>query len=415
MGLGWSKTRMNLYAQLFRNGATNARAEATKEAAAILSFRPELKSPFSDRAAIYAIRAICLLGLVLANYYGWTMTVTGFVNTRLLPDNSVLPNTYIPHIVGGFVQLGILAFYLSIPYFTRRRAFLCSAASCLAVSLIALSALFALFSVTLTSQSESIVSHRTERARGMNKKIFDLDDLISTTFKNHVKDLDDLAERASQGKDESGINKRGPIYKGYITKANNTRAKFGAQLGAPGAYPKLDSTNIMDNWTSLRSSYGRLSQKVDAYKTFAKENNLSSEAVTTSFEAVGREIESFGASLNQRNPDAKTLVMTRVLDDLGRAFTLTAEPLFYFTLMIAVLPDLLSITFTALLLIARTANHRVMLLRREINESHEEAAEYRKFANATDELSNAKQEYRAKKRMANVTEAVDQSVPDVFD
>jgi hypothetical protein len=406
---------MNLYTQLFRNGATNARTEATKDVAALLSSRSDLRPPFSDRAAIHAIRVICLLGLVLANYYGWTMTVTGFVNTRLLPDNSVLSNTYIPHIVGGFIQLGILAFYLSIPYFSRRRAFLCSVASCLAVSLIALSALFALFSITLTSQAESIVSHQAELVRGMNKKMIALDDLISTTFQNHVKGLDDLAQRACEGKDVTGIAKCGPISKGYITQANNIRAKFGAQLEARESYPKLDSTNLMTTWTSLHSHYMRLSQKMGAYKNFVKENSLSSEAVTTSYEALGRQIESFGASFNQRNPDAKTLVMTRVFDDLGRVFKRTAEPLFYFTLMITVLPDLLSITFTALLLIVRTANHRVMMLRQATNKAHEEAKEYHKFASATDELTTAKQEYDIKRRMANVTEAVDQSVPDVLD
>ena len=387
---------MNLYTQLFRDRAMNGHAEATKDVATMLTFEQDLRPPFADRAFIHVIRIICLLGLVLANYYGWTMIVTGFVSTRLLPDNSVLPNTYIPHIVGGFVQLGILAFYLSIPYFNLRRAFLCFVASCLAVTLISLSALFALFSITMTSQSETIVSHHTGLTKGMNQRIFDLDALISTTFQNYVQDLDGIAERACQGKDVTGIKKCGAIYQENITKSNNNRAKFGAQLGAPGVYAKLDSTNIMDDWTSLRSNYGRLAQKIEAYKNFTNENTLSSYAVTTSFEALGREIESFGASLNQRNPDAKTLVMTRVLDDLGKAVTWTVEPLFYFTLMIAVLPDLLSITFTALLLIARKANHKVILLRRARNEAHEEAQEYHKFARASDNLYNARQHYTRK-------------------
>ena len=74
------------------------------------------------------------------------MTATGFVNARLLPNNSVINNTYIPHIVAGFIQLGILAFYLSVPYFHKRSLLPTVLAFCFAAGLIALSALFALFS-----------------------------------------------------------------------------------------------------------------------------------------------------------------------------------------------------------------------------------------------------------------------------
>jgi hypothetical protein len=104
-----------------------------------------------------------------ANYYSWTMTVTGFVNTQYLPGNTVVPNTYIPHIVAGFVQLGILAFYLTIPYFQKQRFVVIFFASLLAITLACLSSFFALFSITMTSQSQPILDHHVGLLKGMNK------------------------------------------------------------------------------------------------------------------------------------------------------------------------------------------------------------------------------------------------------
>src|ERR1700730_2551250 len=160
----------------------DARVRSPASASFFAPFRAPPSVAFSDRASVFIIRLICLLGLLLANYYSWTMTVTGFVNIKFLPDNSVLSNTYIPHIVAGFIQLGILAFYLSVPYFRWRRFFVIVVAICFAINLIALNAIFALFSITLTSQSENLVSHQIDLVRGMNKKIVDLDELISATF-----------------------------------------------------------------------------------------------------------------------------------------------------------------------------------------------------------------------------------------
>lgn len=379
---------------------------------AVPTFGVDVRAPFSDRATVFVVRLISLLGLLLANYYSWTMTVTGFVNTQFLPDNSVLPNTYIPHVVAGFVQLGILACYLSVPYCHRRRVFVISVAACFAISLIVLSALFALFSITLTSQSGTIVSHQIELIRGMNKKIVDLDDLCSTTFIHYLDELDVLSQRACDGKDRTQVAQCGSISKGYLENANDTRAKYGSQLEARGSYTMLETSDIMGALTSLRSNYMKLSQKVEGYKKFAKEHNLSSDAVAWSFEALGSEVTSFGASLNRRNPDAKTLVLTRVLDDLGEVFSRRAEPLFYFALTIAFLPDMLSITFTLILLIARAANQEAVTLRQAVHKAHEQAEWYDKYAIATEKLHRAKQRWRDRRRVANVAEAVDQSVPD---
>src|SRR5215510_1390301 len=99
------------------------------------------------------------------------MAAPGFVNTEFLPNNSVLPNSFIPLVVAGFMQLGILGFYLAVPYFQRRYLALNLVASALAVVLISLSALFALFSIIHNAQSATIVGQYAGSLSGMNKTV----------------------------------------------------------------------------------------------------------------------------------------------------------------------------------------------------------------------------------------------------
>lgn len=373
----------------------------------------ELKPSSLDRTTMFAVRIICICGLLLANYYAWTMTVTGFVGTKFLPNNSVLPNAYIPEIVAGFIQLGILAFYLTVPYFHWRRFAISLMATIFAISLIGLSALFALFSITMTSQSANIVGHEIGLITGMNKEVMDLDELISTTFQNHLNGLDTLSKRACAGKDKTGVPICGPIAKGYIERENAIRDKYGSQLNGRSSYKLPSSENIMDLLTTLQGNYLKLSQKVNVYRAFTSEENLSSHAVTRAFNTLGEKISSFDASLHHENPDAKTLVLNRVFDEVARIVKWKAGPISYFALFISFLPDLLSATFTCLLIIVRSASHESVALRRAVNKAYEEAKLYDRLGGATEALHRAKQNWRNRRRFANVAEAVDASVPDL--
>jgi hypothetical protein len=374
-----------------------------------------LRAPFSERATVVALRLICFCGLLLANYYSWTMTVTGFANTKLLPDNSVLSTNHIPLVVAGFIQLGILAFYLSFPYFQRRYIHLNLLAAIFAGALILVTVVFSVFSITLTSQAESIVSHQVNLIRGMNKTLLDLDELISTTFRNQLVYYDALAKRACEGKDKSGIAQCGPIARSYHEKSNEAGAKFGSQLGAGGNYSGVDSDDLLTSLNALRGNYVKFAQKVDIYKNFAREHELSSEAVSRAFDSLKNEIDAFARSLNQKNPDAKALVLSRVFEDFGALLRGDADGPTYFALVVALLPDLLSVTFTVVLLIARNANEDSVVLRRAIVRASDEAKWYDQYADATAALHRAQEKWRDKRRLKNVAEAVDQSVPDTWD
>lgn len=365
-----------------------------------------------DRLNIVIVRLICVLGLVLANYYSWSMTVTGFVNARYLPDNSVLANDYIPYIVAGFVQLGILAFYLLVPYFQRRFVLLNLVASAVVLCLIGLSAVFALYSITLTSQSETIVSYRNNAPQTINNTIVELDKLIASTFSRYLDDLDGLAQRACQGKDRTGIAQCGPISKKYNAEGNVKRATYGSRLAAQNDYSSVAGTDMVGALTLLRGNYLKLAQKMEVFRLFTADANFSATSVSNAFDDVGRQIETFSASLNERNPDTKTLVLEQVFKEIVKALSGTATLLFLFSLTIALLPDILSIVFTVLLIIARGANQEAMSLRRAARKAVDEAELYEKYAEATDILHRAKQRWRDRRRVANVAEAVDQSVPD---
>lgn len=367
----------------------------------------------SDTALVLIIRAACFVGLLLANYYGWTMTATGFVNTQLLPDNSVISNTYTPHLVAGFVQLGMLAVYLSIPYFQRRLILASVVACCFAVSLAVLSALFALFSITFTSQSDNIFRYQVSLLQEMDQRVHALDKVMSAAFAGYINSLDLLAQRACEGKDRTGIAKCGQIYRSFIDKANAARSTYQAQLGGHGTYDSLNTQDIAVGVTLLRGNYARLLQKVDAYERFAKDNAQPYHTVIGQVEALARDIDTFSSSLNQRAPDKKTLVIARVLDDVKKSWRGTAEPLVYFSLVISFLPDMLSITFTAILLIMRAANHEAAAMRRAVRKTHEEANWYAKYATAMGRLRAARGDYHDQQRMADLEDNLDDVITSI--
>lgn len=392
----------------------HARVDPSSLASDLAVAPDDVKASLADRLTVIFIQIVCFSGLTLANYYSWTMTVTGFVNTKLLPDNSVLPNTYIPHVVGGFMQLGIFAFYLCIPFFNRRHFVLNFLATMFAVLLIAVSAIFALFSITLTSQADNITAYQVDVLKGMNKTLVQLDELATNTFKTFLADMDSLSGRACEGKDKTGVARCGSIARGYIERANAARSKYGSQLGATARYDLPLTSEVVDLLTSLQGNRTKLSQKIEVYRRFATENELSSVAAERALATLDADIAQFSGRLNDKVPDAKTLVLNRVLGDFRKVWSGSAEPAVYFALLISLLPDLLSICFTTLLLILRTANQEAVTLRRAVRKAHEQAVWYDRYATATEALHRAKQRWRDRRRVASVAEAVDQAVPDTM-
>lgn len=368
----------------------------------------KLRTPqWSDPTILLVMRFICISGLVLANYYAFTMTATGFVNTEFLPNNSVLPNSFIPLVVAGFMQLGILGFYLAVPYFQRRFIVLNLLASALAVVLILLSALFALFSITQNAQTETIVGQYTGSLSSMNKTVTELDGVIVSTFTGQLQQLDLLSQRACRGQDKTGIPICGPIAAGYADQINVLREKYGSQLGQLGSYAELaNPQNILGSLTTIQANYLSLSQKVEAFSAFAAELGLSSNAVKSNFDALGQQITDFENGLNRRDPDKKLLVLQRVFDELGRALAFNAEPLTYFAISIAVLPDALAIMFTLLLVIIRGANHQSVRLRRQAGKVVEEAMAYDALSSAMERWRLSRAQFHDRRRIANSTDGV---------
>ena len=54
----------------------------------------------------------CLFG---AAFYSLTMTVSGFIGTKLLPDNSIIGNSIAPWLIGFVLEGAILGYYVALP------------------------------------------------------------------------------------------------------------------------------------------------------------------------------------------------------------------------------------------------------------------------------------------------------------
>lgn len=334
------------------------------------------------------------------------MTATGFTNTKLLPDNSVISNVYIAQVVAGFMQSGILAFYLSIPYFTWRAIVFCVLSSVFACSLIILSALFALFSITYTSQGENLFAYRTSTLNSISARIEHLNNSLSNTFENYIRQLHKLAQDACMGNDETGIAKCGSIAKGYIKKAKNLSEIYQPQL-VEATHREPNSSDFMGILTSLVRDYAALSQKMSAYKNFAGESNISSTAFEMEHRNIGKDIEELRYSLSEAAPDTKTLVLQRVLGDAKDSIVGTARPIVYFSITISFLPDIISVTLTSILLVVRVRKTNQITFRRAIRQAADEEKFLNEYADAINKRRSAKQRYRDERWMDKVETHVD--------
>jgi hypothetical protein len=241
-----------------------------------------------------------------------------------------------------------------------------------------------------------------------------VDDLISHTFTNHLEQLLILSQHSREGKDRTAIAVCGPLCKGYIGSANDLRNKYASRLEPRQPYTTMATTDIMDSLTSLNENHIKLSQKLQAYNLFLAEASLSGDAVFKAFDGLTAEMTSYAASLNQRDPDTKLLVLIRVFHDLERLVTQHADPAFLFAITISLLPDMLSITFVALLHLVRSANECALTMRQAVRQAYEEAKWYGQMATATDTLRRSKENWRTSRRSANISEDVDRRAPDTI-
>jgi len=367
----------------------------------------------SDKTILYGIRVLCLVGIAISNLYAWSMTTTGFIHTRLLPSNEVFGAVLVPIVVAAFVQLGILAFYLSVPYFQSRQRWLNAGASTLAISLIAISAVFALYSITMTSPASNITSFRAAEIVGVNNRLVRLDAEISGVYGRFISGLNESRIAACNGRDETGIARCGPISNQFLERQSRARNRFGPQLEQGAFGVVAPSGDLMTNWNLLNSHVQFMEAKLGAFSTFADENQMSptATAMRANFEAIKAETGAIGRNFRGQSPDQKSIVLDQVFRDLGDIFTLRASASTYFAALIAILPDLLSLTFTALLIIARSAG--LATLKRAASVADENATNYQRLSEAWKRMWEARSRWNNVRRHAAVAEAVDSSVPDV--
>ncbi|HEY0311725.1 MAG TPA: hypothetical protein VGC56_04445 [Allosphingosinicella sp.] len=298
---------------------------------------------------IVFLRIVALVGLAVANFYGWIMIRAGFVNTQYLPDNGLFPTPLVAAIVAAFVQLGIFGIYFAIPYLrfagivTRLLLPLSWAV------LFSLGMILSFYSITLSSDKGRVFSFETGQLGALNKRIVSLDDSISKNFAGFVSRQEELRDAACNGKDQSGIRYCGRISRSYAQRHNDAIDLYGSSF-QPVSFDSIGKeVGVFEAWTLIEGNLAKVAPKVDAFKSFARWGHLQSTVSANEFEAIKRESSSYGQKFDGRAPDARSLVLQRTFDNLRAVVRRNASADVYTGAIISILPDVMSVVFALLL------------------------------------------------------------------
>lgn len=301
-----------------------------------------------------AITVICYAGLGVANYYSWTMTATGFLETKLLPDNVVMAASLTPFLVAGFVQLGILCFYLSLARFKWRKTLLYILAGFMVTPLIALTILFSLYAVTFTSEGDKLVAHRNVEIEALRTAIPEADAAITAAYGGYLESLRNSRQQACLGLEGSGVARCGRNAEEFAAAAIGTANEYQSSLGTE-ASPIANGASPSETAANIAHAYETLAGKFAAYEKFAQEKGQSTAVLQSRLNDIKQRVARLKAGLTSTNADKSGIVLDQVIDGVGKFFQLRGDPRFNLKLVIALLPDFLSWLFSILLIIVRPA------------------------------------------------------------
>lgn len=306
--------------------------------------------------AQWTIRCICLAGLAVANYYSFSMTATGFVETKLLPKNNIISDTLTPYLVAGFVQLGIFAFYLSMPHFSRRTPFLQIAAVAMVLPLLGLTILFSLFAITFTADGEKLAAGRANDIITIGASIADIDRSATDKYNQYIRTLEANRGRANLGQDGTGIATCGRNCHGFDAKIIDTTTRFDPALKAYASAPAPDGKDARRDVRTLQDNLARLDGKIRTYNQFVAAAGLPASADLQGVGRVRQQLQQLAGGTTDANNDKSGLVLDNVFAGIGATVHGRGEPRFALSLLIAILPDFLSWLFSILIRIQDRAS-----------------------------------------------------------
>lgn len=355
---------------------------------------------------------VSLLGLVAANYYSWTMTATGLLATKLLPFNEVIAPWITPYLVAFFIQTGILSYYLSFPRLSFHKPISSSISTIMFLALIFVTIIFSLFSITFSSQGDNLAKAREANLTSVDTALRSLDRLIVQSYETHLRNLEANFDRACRGRDETGIAKCGPIANGFQKRANDLASTYGGQLEGATPFEAIAGLDVAGALSTLSGNHQLLGQRVKAYSTFATEERFEANAVNVAYSKIAADLDKVRQEAGASRTDSKGLVLGFVFRNLALAIERKADGEFYLSLVIAFLPEFISILCASLLVLHSSRDAGVAQLKGAVREVKRRTRLYNALANSMDAFNRSRRAWFSRRRMANIEEAVDRSVSD---
>lgn len=336
----------------------------------------------------------------IANLYSWAMTSQGYVASGITPlDTTFLSGGEMAHLITAVLQVAIFVWYLLMPRTTRRSAIPFFAATMLVMICITISAVMSLISVSLNANGESYVEDVADQVAAIHDGLTVADNALIAEYEAKKATLETLIARSKAGEDGSGVRECGPICKERIRERDAFERQFTA-LSAPIPAP-IDSEDLNVLWRNVQVRQDAFKRKLNVLPkssdaAFGQAAHADLDRIEQRIQIVGRNFNSVGQTTEI------TLVMDQVLEEVKGLFQGRIDLSLYLRLLVALLPDILSVLFALLTAVVyRIDAHSTSELEQEIERRERELSLWERLTGVTERLTASKWRFNIWDRTAS--------------
>lgn len=312
-------------------------------------FKPSRRS--LHESVTFGAKPLLLVALwgvtAVANYYSWMMTAQGLIVAGITPlDTAWMSGERMAYMIAAASQTVIFTTYLVVPLASRHSVFPLALGGSLVLACISFSALLSLMSVSLNAKGESYAADLENQVVALHDGLKAADEALISDYRAKMGTLDHLIERSRNGLDETGIDECGPICRGLIRERSSFQRRYAALEKAIPDPTESADLNVL--WRNIDVRRDALARKIDLLPkdegNFGATDREALVRIDVRIEALESQFRDGGLV------DQVGLVLKAVLQDLKRLFSGEIDLSFFLRVVIALLPDLLSIAASLLII-----------------------------------------------------------------
>lgn len=246
------------------------------------------------------------LGIVVATLCSWLMMAQGMVITDRVPFDGIFlpswfPAQWVPGLIAGTVALGVTCFIpVALGLFRHglATAFLVLFCMPIVTVFVGLELSYAVADVNAKARGDAYLRELMSLIRGLDNRAGDVDGRMMAEFGRRLEGYRRQAADAEAGRDESGIARRGPIYRGRYDRIALLTTRYEPPIMTPIMGPSVSYDDVYGAFVRSRARIAALRHKAVVYDDYLRLERAALQSVTDlvvgiETSAVGLEEEYF--------------------------------------------------------------------------------------------------------------------------